>query len=114
MLSSQNRLRKSKDIESVLKKGFKFKEGSLVLRVAGNKSAKTRFAFIVSGKVSKKAVIRNKIRRRLSEIIRLCMPNMAQGIDLIVIALPSSASREFSEIKSATEDLLIKAGLVKK
>ena len=93
-----------------MKKGFKFKEGSLVLRVAGNKSAKTRFAFIVSGKVSKKAVERNKIRRILSEAVRSRLPIIEKGTDAIFIVLPEAGGKT-SDLGRTAENLLIKANL---
>lgn len=37
------------------------------------------FAVVVSTKISKKAVVRNKIRRRLQEATRLLLPNIHFG-----------------------------------
>ena len=43
---------------------------------------------MVSQKVSKKATIRNKIKRRLTEAIKTETKNIKIGTDLVLIALP--------------------------
>ena len=68
---------------------------------------------MVSLKVSKKAVVRNKIRRRLSEIIK-AEENIKTGTDLVIIALPGIEKKEFTEIKESVGAVLVKTGLVKK
>ena len=55
MLSIKNRLKKKKDFAQVFKKGKNFKDDALSLKFAKNNLAASRFAFIVSLKVSKKA-----------------------------------------------------------
>jgi ribonuclease P protein component len=45
----------------------------------------SRFAVIVSKKVHKSAVGRNRIRRRIYEIIRVTQPHLDSTIDLAVI-----------------------------
>ena len=70
MLAREARLKKNKDFEQIFKKGKSVKGDFLLLKIVKNKLNKNRFAAIVSQKVSKKAIIRNKIRRRIAEIIR--------------------------------------------
>ena len=69
---------------------------------------------MVSQKVSKRAVVRNKVRRRLSEAIKAEERNIKNGTDLVVIALSGIDKKEFSEIKESVSVALIKAGLVLK
>lgn len=45
----------------------------------------SRFAFIVSSKVSKKAVVRNRIRRVLSDISRTRLKELG-SVDIILVA----------------------------
>lgn len=74
-----------------------------------------RFGFVVSLKVSKKATLRNKVRRRLSEIIKAEERNIPfggqikPGTDLVIIALPGIEKKEFLEIKEAVNSALAKA-----
>ena len=64
---------------------------------------------MVSQKVSKKATIRNKVRRRLVEIIKkeekgLSMADKdGKGKDLVIVALAGIEKKEFSEIKENLE-----------
>jgi len=109
MLSKINRIKKKKDFETIFKKGASFKNSLLILRVQKNNLSESRFGFIVSLKVSKKAVARNKVRRRLSEIIRVEFKNIKSGLDMVFISLSGIEKKEFSEIKEAVNNLLSKA-----
>lgn len=113
MLFSANRLRKKKDFERVLKNqqsqavavyflGGKFLENGL---------SKIRVGFVVSKKISKKAVIRNKIKRQLREIVRPKIKNFEQGVDLIIFTKPEILGKNFLEIKKAVDELFKKANI---
>jgi len=115
MLSKINRLQKEKDIEKVFKKGRGFKEDFLVLKTLKNDSNKIRFGFVVSQKVSKKASIRNKIKRRLSELVRSKLKSkaLASRSDNLLIAVPGLEMKDFWEIEETMNKLFQKADLVK-
>ncbi len=55
MLPKINRLQKEKEIEEVFKKGKGFKEDFLIFKTAKNSLKTSRFGFIISKKISKKA-----------------------------------------------------------
>jgi len=120
MLPKVNRLKKKQDIERVFKKGEGSKEDFLVLKIAKNRLSQTRFAFIISRKVSKKAVIRNKIRRQLSEAVGTRLkklkkerhpPTTHQGMDVVLIALPGLEKKDFWEMDEVVDKLFKKAGM---
>lgn len=105
MLAKKNRLKNKKDIENVFKKG-KTKTGKLVfLKIFKNNLDISRFAFIVSTKISKKAVIRNKIKRQLREIVRKNLSNIKSGVDIVIIAKPEIINKYFQIIKKDVEGL---------
>ena len=109
MLAAKYRLRKKKDIGLVLKQGKSSKEGPLVLKTIRNDLDFCRFAFIVSRKVSTKAVVRNKIRRKVREAIKLEMENYQPGSDNIFIVLPGKIKKEnLADIPGCVEALLKK------
>ena len=108
MLSKENRLKKKKDFEKLFKEGKSFKEKFLVLKINKNNLSNNRFGFIVSKKISKKAVVRNKIKRQLREIIRKEIKNYQKGFDVAVIALPDIVLKDFKEITQALESVLKK------
>ncbi len=115
MLPEINRLQKEKDIERVFKKGRGFKEDFLVLKTLKNDSNKIRFGFVISQKVSKKANVRNKIKRRLSELVRskLKFKALTNYSDNLFIAVPGLEKKDFWEIEETTNKLFQRAGLVK-
>ena len=111
MLSKSNRLKQKKDIERVIKRGESFKEKFLVLKTAKNSLSQSRFGFIVSQKVSKKATIRNKIRRKLREIVKRKIKSLKFYRDNLIIVLPGTDNKTFREIEETTTILFKKARL---
>ncbi len=111
MLDRKNRISKKKDIEKVLKKGKSFKEGPLILKTLKNDLDFCRFGFIVSQKVSKKAVVRNQIKRKLREIIRLKIKFFNFNNDNLFIFLSGIEKKDKLEIEEIVEKLIKKAKL---
>jgi len=109
MLPNKYRLKNKKDFEKVFKKGKSFKEDFLILKIVPNNSNQIRFGFIISQKISKKATLRNKLKRRISEILRLKIEKMKKGIDAILIALPGIEKKDFWEIEEIVKNLFKKA-----
>jgi len=112
MLPKANRLRNTREIEKVFRAGRGVKEGFLFLKFMENDLEISRFAFIVSKKTSPKAVQRNKIKRRLRDIIRKRMPRIKTGFDLVVIAQKGAGSAKFQEMEQAVVRLLEKIKLI--
>ena len=108
MLQKINRLKKKNDFEAVFKKGKSLKTNFLVLKTAPNKLEESRFGLVVSQKISKKAVIRNKVRRRMSEAIKIIMKDIKKGRDIVLIALPGIESKSFLEIKEILASVIKK------
>jgi ribonuclease P protein component len=109
MLPKVNRLKRKKEIERVFKEGHFFKEDFLILKLRENDLKESRFGFIVSQKVSKNASLRNKIRRRLSETVKMKFKKIKKGLDLLFIACPGLERKDFWELDEAVEKLFKKA-----
>jgi ribonuclease P protein component len=58
----------------------------LILAWMPNDVAKIRVGFVVSKRVSKRAVDRNYIKRLLSEAMRALLPRLPSGLDIVVSA----------------------------
>ena len=104
MKSHLGRLTKDKEFDLVFKKGkssYNNIIGIKCLAVGENSSGETRLGILVSNKVSKKAVERNKIRRRIRESFRLQVETVQPGHDFVVIALPEALKKEYKDIDSA-------------
>jgi ribonuclease P protein component len=113
MLAKTHRLKRKKDLEKVFKEGKVFKEDFLILKVLKNNLGKARFSFIVSQKISKKAILRNKIKRRLSELVRLKLKKIREDIDVIIIALSGLEKKDFWETEEILNRAFLKAKIFK-
>lgn len=114
MLSKNNRIQKKKDIERIFKKGKSFREDFLVLKTIKNDLNTCRFGFIVSQKISKKANIRNKVKRKLRELVRLKLKLLKPGLDNLLIALCGIEKKDFWEIEKMVNNLFKKAKIFRK
>jgi len=82
-LNKKNRLKKKLDFEDVFRKGRAVKGSFLFIKYKKTTLGIARFGFVVSTKVAKKAVERNKVRRILSETVRSVL-NDFRSHDIIV------------------------------
>ena len=113
MLPASHRLKKTKEIERVFKEGRGLKEDSLLLKAARNNLGVSRFAFVAGQKASKKATQRNKAKRRLREIVRAMLLDVAPGFDVVITALQGAASKSFKDTEKAVKILFKRSGLIK-
>ncbi|MCX6722084.1 MAG: ribonuclease P protein component [Candidatus Staskawiczbacteria bacterium] len=112
MLSKINRIKKKKDFEIIFKNSKSFKNNLFIFKIKRNDLGLNRFGFVVSHKVSKKATVRNKIRRRLADLMRKKTTDIKTGVDLVIITLPGIEKKTFSDLKEAINTLFIKSGLM--
>jgi ribonuclease P protein component len=103
-------LKGSKDFANVFRKGHMWANDLLILRAAPNSLDCNRYGFSVSKRLGK-AVIRNKVRRRLREGIRTLSP-VAGGWDVVISARTVAAQADFWELKRAVASLLTRAGIM--
>ncbi len=113
MLPKENRLKKEKEFEAVFKGGRTLKGKSAFIRYLINGTDKTRIGFVVSKKISKLAVVRNKTKRRMREIVRLKKDKLKEGLSIVIVSLPSITKLTYKEIKEDLENLLNKEELIK-
>lgn len=112
MLPSENRLQKEKDFARVHHTGRFFGQQFLAIKSVPNNLNVSRFGFLVGIKVSKKAVVRNKVKRRLRETIRLKLNKIEPGFDVVVMVKPEIAEKSYLEISEAVHNVLKKARLI--
>ena len=73
-----------------------------------------RSAIVVSKKVSKSAVKRNRIRRRMYELIRQMNPELPNGLDLVVIVYSEEVATEsYDNLLQTLTSLVEKANRTK-
>ena len=60
----------------------------------------TRIGITISKKVDKRAVARNRLRRRIRELFRLNANRLVSGLDLVVVARFNAAECSFENVES--------------
>ena len=110
-MNRESRLRERERFEQVRRKGSCWTDRLIVLCALPNGLARSRFGFSVSRRVGN-AVVRNRLKRRLREIVRLQREGLAVGWDVVLIARPPIARADYREIERVVGRLLRQAGLV--
>jgi len=80
----------------------------LVLYIAPNELGRTRVGITVSGRVGK-AVVRNRVRRRLREALSRRFDRLPSSSDVVVSARPASARASWAELQAALDHVLTRA-----
>lgn len=75
----------------------------------GRSPQPTRIGITVSAKVSKRAVVRNRIKRRIRAALRELLPGFATGWMIVVIVQPVAVKCNYKEILQELKQLLIEA-----
>ena len=85
MFSTQHRLTSSQDFQRVYSRGrqIKGRSGKLVVLDRGDENP-SRFGISVSAKVGN-AVVRNKIKRQIRDIMGGCLSQIEHGYDVIYV-----------------------------
>ncbi|MEM4720219.1 MAG: ribonuclease P protein component [Candidatus Bilamarchaeaceae archaeon] len=86
-----------------------FSNSSLVLKVIKNNQEHSRFRVIVSKKIDKRAVVRNKIRRSFYDAFRELYPQLTDSYDMIAIV---KKHPENFDARLLLEDLMRKGRLI--
>lgn len=112
MLSRTNRL-PALDIPQVMKRGTRVVASGITLIYrfipqGGTTLAKARFAFIISTKVDKRATVRNRMRRVLSESVRHQMSSLPIPLDGIFIGSKSLIGLSQAQVEERVVDVFSK------
>ena len=84
----------------------------LVLYARPNRTGKNRIG-ITAGKKLGKAVVRNRVRRRLREVYRLNEEKFQPGWDIVVVARSRCITVSFEKLTAAYLALAEKAGILR-
>lgn len=108
MLKKKYRLPSGIRLEKARIKSFKY----FVLKTAGNNFSYPRFAFVISKKVDTKAVVRNRIKREMTNAISKIIDKITAHTDMIFI-LKKEAVGNRSLLQQAVSDAFSQEGLFK-
>ena len=100
MLSAAQRLRRGTDFAAAVRGGRRAGRNTVVVHLLIDEPAQAstaRAGFVVSKAVGN-AVVRNRVRRRLRELVRPHLAGLPAGASVVVRALPSAASASFETL----------------
>ena len=95
MLSRKYSLQ-AKDFSRILKQGRIFNTAYFRLRSLPNNFPNIRVGIIISAKVSKSAVERNRLKRQISEIFRLNLDKIKSGNDLVLTMSQNALKKPYN------------------
>ncbi len=111
MLPQKNRINK-KNFPILLKRAKNFSSENIQIRMIRDYSKNKAFAFVVSLKVSKSAVKRNKIKRIARAITQSILKSVAEGVLVAVFFKPTIINKKYGEIKNELMNLYKKAEII--
>lgn len=115
MLVKNRMISLDKDFKEVLARGTMYQSplfGMLVLK--SDEKGLTKFGLIVSKKIDKRAVVRNRVRRVLLESVRLKLSEIEDGYLVVFLAKKKLVGLRVEEVKREVYSGLKKARLLSK
>jgi ribonuclease P protein component len=114
MIRKKNRFHGHNSLNPVYKRGQTVNISQMSLKSISARSGHDyRLAVVVSKKVDKSAVARNRIRRRIYELVRVRAADLAQPTDIVINVYNAQTSiMKSQELSKIIDDLLSKAGLL--
>ena len=119
MLPKKHRLSSLK-ISEILKRDKGCKRYSFALlnfvvneptrKPANQKTSPSQFSFVVSQKIDKRATVRNRTKRLLSEAVRHLLPKIKPGFSVLVFAKKAFKNEKLQDILPKAEEAFKKCG----
>jgi ribonuclease P protein component len=111
VLARPYRLRKSADITRVYKRGvYGGSAGIISVKAATSGRPEARIVVVVSKKVDKRAVVRNRLRRRISGELERRWATVRPGYDIVVSVHSDISSLPTDRLQEHLDRALSKAG----
>ena len=99
-MNSRCTLKKNSDFRRLYAKGKSAANPSMVVYCRRNREGENRLGYSVSTKLGH-AVVRNRIRRRLREVVRLNAPRLRSGWDIVLVARSRALDAPFPRLEEA-------------
>ena len=100
-----------KDFSALQDAGTARSHNLLVIRTLRTDLEVTRFGFSTGRRLGG-AVVRNRVRRRLREALRVMAPSFQPGWDVLIIARPPVIAADREALSSALHNLLRRGGVL--
>lgn len=106
------RLKSHLDFQAVYTKGRSNANRAAVVHVLAQKTGvESRIGFAAGRKLGN-AVVRNRVKRRLREVVRSLWPRVRPGLHIVIIARHAAVEMPFLELQRKVEELFERAGLL--
>lgn len=113
MLAKKNRLTESKEFKKVQTQGKVYQSKNFGLAYLERRDSEpSKFGFVVSTKIAKDAVDRNRFKRSMSESVRTSLLRIKPGYNIVFLAKMSIIRSPTSEVMKETKNALKDAGLM--
>ena len=106
-----NIVKESKDFEKAIHNGRFYKNNLFIIYIAENTYQNYRFGISVWKKVSTKAVIRNKLKRQMKNIIDKYKNIYENNKDYIIIVRKSCLEKDYQELENGFLEIMNKITL---
>ncbi|MBE6935081.1 MAG: ribonuclease P protein component [Ruminococcaceae bacterium] len=103
-------INQNRDFRRLYSSGKSAVNAYLAIYCRRNKTAVNRLGLTVGTKIGK-AVVRNRVRRRIREAYRLREASLKTGYDIVIVARTRAAQSSYQEIDRALGALLSKLGI---
>ncbi len=104
-------IKKNRDFRILYRRGKSAVDSVLAVYAKKNNRGMSRVGITVSTKVGK-AVVRNRVRRRIREAYRLNRESLKCGYDIIIVARVRAGKSEYRDIEKSLLSLAGKLGLL--
>lgn len=111
MLSKQYRLRKNKEFNFVYKHGKSVGSKLITFFYVKTSWKPNKFGFSISNKLGN-SVVRHKLKRRLTEIVRPYITRLNPRYNYVFIARKGLEELTFLELKQKVENILLKSEML--
>src|SRR6202165_394415 len=106
-VKQRSRLLRSADFDRTLRSGRRAASEYLALFVSDNELGRPRVGLAVSKKLGN-AVVRNRVKRRLRELVRPLVTRAEGGRDVVIVARTRAVDAEFTRLRQEIEMLWAK------
>lgn len=114
MLAKKFRLTGAKDFARVQNEGKVFQSENFGIAYVNREDTEpSRFGFIVSTKIAKDAVDRNRYKRAMSEAVRMESINLVNGYDVVFLAKTSIPRVSTANVMKEVREALRSSNLLK-
>lgn len=109
-MNKEHIVKKNLDFQRIIKNNKPYKYKDFVLYIEKNNDHNYRFGFSVGKKIGK-AVVRNKIKRQLKNIVS--KKHYQNGFNCIIIVGSNILNKTYSEMENNLLEVLTKLNLIK-